>query len=197
MTKLIIQIPCFNEAETIGATLDALPRELPGVDEVEWLIIDDGSTDRTAAVAVAHGADRIVSLNGHQGLARGFTAGLEACIAAGADIIVNTDADNQYSASIHSTTCNAHFSGHSRRYAQPSDTLPAFPPFVMLPHTHTHRHTHTHTQKNALSHSRHRTTGAATLKAAMERLHVCWSEVSSPGRMSVPGQPYCPVRWRP
>ena len=98
MTKLIIQIPCFNEAETIGATLDALPRELPGVDEVEWLIIDDGSTDRTAAVAVAHGADRILSLNGHQGLARGFTAGLEACIEAGADIIVNTDADNQYNA---------------------------------------------------------------------------------------------------
>jgi glycosyltransferase involved in cell wall biosynthesis len=96
--KLIIQIPCLNEAETIGVTLDALPRNLPGVDRIEWLIIDDGSTDGTVEAALAHGVDHIVRLNGHQGLARAFTAGLDACISAGADIIVNTDADNQYNA---------------------------------------------------------------------------------------------------
>ncbi|MCZ6773489.1 MAG: glycosyltransferase family 2 protein [Proteobacteria bacterium] len=96
--KLIIQIPCYNEAGSIGITLGYLPRSLPGVDEVEWLIIDDGSTDRTVEEAVAHGVDHVVRLNGHQGLARAFTAGLEACLSAGADIIVNTDADNQYSA---------------------------------------------------------------------------------------------------
>ena len=98
MTKVIIQIPCYNEAGSIGITLGHLPQSLPGVDEVEWLIIDDGSTDRTVEEAVAHGVDRVVRLNGHQGLARAFTAGLEACLSAGADIIVNTDADNQYSA---------------------------------------------------------------------------------------------------
>ncbi len=98
VTKLIIQIPCYNEAETLGVTLGDLPREIPGVDQVEWLIIDDGSTDGTDDVAAANGVDHIVSLNGHQGLARGFVAGLQACVAAGADIIVNTDADNQYCA---------------------------------------------------------------------------------------------------
>ncbi len=98
MTKLIIQIPCYNEAVTIGATLAALPRELPGIDAIEWLVIDDGSTDNTAEAALLKGADHVVSLNGHHGLARAFTAGLEASIAAGADIIVNTDADNQYCA---------------------------------------------------------------------------------------------------
>ncbi len=98
VTKLIIQIPCFNEAETLGVTLADLPREVPGVDEVEWLIIDDGCTDGTAQVALENGVDHILRLNGHQGLARGFVAGLEACVAAGADIIVNTDADNQYCA---------------------------------------------------------------------------------------------------
>lgn len=98
MTKLIIQIPCFNEAETLGITLKSLPRSVPGVDEVEWLIIDDGCTDGTVDVALANGVDHIVRLNGHQGLARGFVAGLEACVTAGADVIVNTDADNQYRA---------------------------------------------------------------------------------------------------
>lgn len=98
MTKLIIQIPCHNEAETLGITLADLPRQVPGIDTVEWLIIDDGCTDGTAEVAVAKGVDHVVRLNGHQGLARGFVAGLEACVAAGADIIVNTDADNQYCA---------------------------------------------------------------------------------------------------
>lgn len=98
MRKLIIQIPCYNEEATIGATLDALPRTIPGIERVEWLVVDDGSTDRTVEVARAHGADHIFSLHVNRGLARAFTAGLDYCIKAGADIIVNTDADNQYNA---------------------------------------------------------------------------------------------------
>jgi len=98
MTKLIIQIPCYNEEANIGATLSALPRSLPGVNSVEWLIINDGSNDRTVEVAKSHGVDHIVNFNHNQGLAKAFMAGLEACLKAGADIIVNTDADNQYSA---------------------------------------------------------------------------------------------------
>jgi len=98
MTKLIIQIPCYNEEETLGVTLAALPRELPGVDTIEWLVIDDGSVDNTAEVAKAYGVDRIVSFPSNQGLAKAFMAGLEASLKAGADIIVNTDADNQYCA---------------------------------------------------------------------------------------------------
>ena len=96
--KVVIQIPCYNEEKALPITLDALPRSLPGVDEVEWLIIDDGSTDRTVEVALAHGVDHIVSFTNNQGLARAFMAGLEASLRAGADIIVNTDADNQYCA---------------------------------------------------------------------------------------------------
>ncbi len=98
MIKLIIQIPCYNEEKTLGVALDALPREIPGVDKVEWLVIDDGSTDKTAEVARAHGVDHIVSLHVNRGLARAFTAGLDFCVKSGADIIVNTDADNQYHA---------------------------------------------------------------------------------------------------
>ena len=98
MTKLIIQIPCYNEEATLGITLSALPRHVSGVDTVEWLIIDDGSTDKTVEVAKAHGIDHVVSLSRHLGLASAFVAGLEASLAAGADIIVNADADNQYSA---------------------------------------------------------------------------------------------------
>jgi glycosyltransferase involved in cell wall biosynthesis len=98
MTKLIIQIPCYNEEATLGLTLAELPRDLPGVDEVEWLVINDGSRDRTVEVALAHGVDHIVSFAHNQGLAQAFMAGLEACLKAGADIIVNTDADNQYCA---------------------------------------------------------------------------------------------------
>ena len=94
--KLIIQIPCLNEEEQLPVTLADLPRALPGVDEVEWLIIDDGSTDRTVEVARAHGVDHIVRLTNNKGLAAGFQAGLDACLKLGADIIVNTDADNQY-----------------------------------------------------------------------------------------------------
>lgn len=96
--KLIIQIPCYNEAATLGITLRALPRTLPGVDRVEWLVIDDGSTDATVAVAREGGADHVVSLPTNRGLARAFMAGLEASLRAGADVIVNTDADNQYHA---------------------------------------------------------------------------------------------------
>jgi glycosyltransferase involved in cell wall biosynthesis len=96
--KLVIQIPCYNEEETLPVTLAALPRELPGVDRVEWLVIDDGSTDRTSEVARAQGVDHVVRFAANQGLARAFMAGLEAAVRAGADVIVNTDADNQYDA---------------------------------------------------------------------------------------------------
>ena len=94
--KLIIQIPCLNEEETLPATLADLPREVPGFDTVEWLIIDDGSTDRTVEVARANGVDHIVRLTNNRGLAAGFQAGLDASLKLGADVIVNTDADNQY-----------------------------------------------------------------------------------------------------
>src|SRR4051812_28643521 len=94
--KLIIQIPCFNEEEQLPATLADLPRELPGIDELEWLIIDDGSTDRTIEVAKENGVDHIVRLTNNKGLAAGFQGGLDASLKLGADIIVNTDADNQY-----------------------------------------------------------------------------------------------------
>ena len=96
--KLIIQIPCYNEENTLGVTLSELPRHVQGVDKVEWLIINDGSVDRTVDVAKEWGVDHIVSFDHNQGLARGFMAGLDACLKAGADIIVNTDADNQYCA---------------------------------------------------------------------------------------------------
>ena len=96
--KLIIQIPCLNEEETLPATLADLPRRLDGFDMVEWLIIDDGSTDRTVEVARANGVDHIVRLTNNKGLAAGFQAGLDACLKLGADVIVNTDADNQYNA---------------------------------------------------------------------------------------------------
>ena len=96
--KLIIQIPCYNEAETLPLTLHDLPRALPGIDEIEWLVVDDGSTDQTAEVARTLGVHHIGRLPQHQGLGRAFVAGLELALRAGADIIVNTDADNQYAA---------------------------------------------------------------------------------------------------
>ncbi len=98
MTKLIIQIPCYNEEETLGLTLDALPATLPGIDVIERLIINDGSTDGTVRVAREMGVEHIVDLPVNQGLARAFMAGLESSLAAGADIVINTDADNQYNA---------------------------------------------------------------------------------------------------
>src|ERR671939_1613917 len=94
--KLIIQIPCFNEEDQLPATLSDLPRELAGVDTVEWLIIDDGSTDRTVEVARAHGVEHIVRLTNNKGLAAAFQAGLDPSLKLGADVIVNTDGDNQY-----------------------------------------------------------------------------------------------------
>jgi glycosyltransferase involved in cell wall biosynthesis len=96
--KLIIQIPCLNEEDQLPATLADLPREVPGFDEVEWLVIDDGSTDATVDVARASGVDHIVKLTNNKGLASAFQAGLDAALKLGADVIVNTDADNQYSA---------------------------------------------------------------------------------------------------
>jgi len=94
--KLIIQIPCLNEEAALPETLKGIPRSIPGVDEVEVLIIDDGSSDRTAQVAREHGADHVVRFTRQKGLAYGFMAGLDASLRLGADIIVNTDADNQY-----------------------------------------------------------------------------------------------------
>ncbi len=94
--KLIIQIPCYNEEETLPITFSALPRQVPGFDTVEWLIIDDGSRDDTVRIAKENGVDHIVCHTRNQGLARAFMTGLEACLLHGADVIVNTDADNQY-----------------------------------------------------------------------------------------------------
>src|ERR1700758_3204176 len=94
--KLIIQIPCFNEAEQLPQTLADLPREVPGFDPVEWLVIDDGSTDETISIARAHGVDHLVRLTNNKGLAAAFQAGIDTALKLGADVIVNTDADNQY-----------------------------------------------------------------------------------------------------
>jgi len=96
--KLIIQIPCLNEEAQLPATLADLPRDVPGFDEVQVLVIDDGSTDRTIEVARAHGVEHIVRLTRNKGLAAAFQAGVDACLKLGADVIVNTDADNQYQA---------------------------------------------------------------------------------------------------
>jgi glycosyltransferase involved in cell wall biosynthesis len=96
MKKLIIQIPCYNEEKTLPVTLHAIPRSIKGVDKVEILIIDDGSTDRTVEVARENGADHVVKLTNNKGLAEGFLTGLDACLRLDADIIVNTDGDNQY-----------------------------------------------------------------------------------------------------
>lgn len=96
--KLIIQIPCYNEEQALPATVRALPRRLPGIERIEYLVVDDGSTDDTIAAARKAGVHHILRLPAHAGLARAFAAGLAAACAAGADLIVNTDADNQYQA---------------------------------------------------------------------------------------------------
>lgn len=94
--KLIIQIPCYNEAETLKIALDDLPKHIDGIDEIEYLIINDGSKDDTVKVALDWGVHYVVNFTRNKGLAKGFMAGLNACLSQGADIIVNTDADNQY-----------------------------------------------------------------------------------------------------
>jgi glycosyltransferase involved in cell wall biosynthesis len=96
MTKLIIQIPCLNEAQTLPTTLADLPTRIDGIDTIEVLVIDDGSVDSTCQVAEACGVDHIVRFAVHRGLARGFAAGLDACLRLGADVVVHTDADGQY-----------------------------------------------------------------------------------------------------
>lgn len=96
--KLIIQIPCYNEADTLEIALNALPRQIEGIDKIEYLIINDGSKDNTVEVAKNWGINYIVNFKRNKGLAKGFMAGLDACLRNGADIIVNTDADNQYCA---------------------------------------------------------------------------------------------------
>ena len=94
--KLIIQVPCLNEEELLPHLLSELPREVAGFDRVEWLVVDDGSTDGTVEVARRHGVDHLVRLTTNKGLATAFQSGLDAALKLGADVIVNTDADNQY-----------------------------------------------------------------------------------------------------
>lgn len=94
--KLIIQIPCYNEEKTLSITINDLPKEIEGIDEIEYLIINDGSTDNTVEVAKQLGVHHIISYPQNRGLAKAFMAGIDACLRLGADIIVNTDADNQY-----------------------------------------------------------------------------------------------------
>ena len=96
MPKLIIQIPCLNEAETLPATLGDLPRHIPGIDVVEVLVVDDGSADDTARVARDAGVDHVIRFQRNRDLATAFMAGIDACLKHDADFIVNTDADNQY-----------------------------------------------------------------------------------------------------
>ena len=96
--KLIIQIPCYNEAETLALAISELPATVPGFEKVEWLVIDDGSSDKTAQIAKDSGVHHVVRHTRNRGLARAFMTGMSACLERGADIIVNTDADNQYNA---------------------------------------------------------------------------------------------------
>lgn len=128
MRKLIIQIPCFNEEESLSLTLKDLPKNLPGIDCVEWLIINDGSVDSTVEVAKAHGVDHIVDFTYNHGLAKAFMAGIEASLLAGADIIVNTDADNQYYAGDISTLIAPILAGHAEFVvgARPIDKIKSF-----------------------------------------------------------------------
>ena len=111
--KLIIQIPCFNEAESLPVAVNALPRTVTGFDTVEWLIVDDGSSDGTADVAISLGVDHVVKHVSNQGLAKAFMTGIETGLEMGADVIVNTDADNQYDASYIAQLCAPILSGQA------------------------------------------------------------------------------------
>lgn len=128
--KLIIQIPCLDEAEHLPAALAELPREIAGFDEVEWMVVDDGSTDDTIEIARAHGVDHIVRHTHNLGLARAFMTGLEACLERGADVIVNTDADNQYEAKDIPELTRPILSGQADLVvgARPIDTIEEFSP---------------------------------------------------------------------
>jgi glycosyltransferase involved in cell wall biosynthesis len=132
--KLIIQIPCFNEEEALPVTLAELPRQVAGFDEVEWLVVDDGSTDRTSEVAHAHGVDHIVRHPRNRGLSRVFMTGLEAALHAGADVIVNTDADNQYRAACIPALVAPILAGRAQMVvgARPIATIPTFSPSKKL-----------------------------------------------------------------
>ncbi|MFW6076950.1 MAG: glycosyltransferase family 2 protein [Hyphomicrobiales bacterium] len=132
--KLIIQIPCHNEAEGLPVTLADLPRHVPGFDSVEWLVIDDGSTDGTSEVARAHGVDHIVRHPANRGLARAFMSGLEAALEAGADVIVNTDADNQYRAACIPALVEPILAGRAQMVvgARPIADIPTFSPLKKL-----------------------------------------------------------------
>ena len=129
--KLIIQIPCFNEEATLAITLNALPRHVPGIDVIEVLVVDDGSVDRTVEVAKANGVHHIVRQIRNRGLARAFVAGLDAAISAGADIIVNTDADNQYRADDIEKLCQPILEGKAEIVvgARPITEIAHFSPF--------------------------------------------------------------------
>ncbi|MEL7068342.1 MAG: glycosyltransferase family 2 protein [Cyanobacteria bacterium J06581_3] len=132
--KLIIQIPCYNEENTLGVTLSELPRQVPGIDCVEWLIVDDGSRDRTSEVAKEWGVDHIIRFSQNRGLAKGFMAGLEASLMAGADIIVNTDADNQYCAADIPKLVEPILAGHAQIVigARPIQEIEHFSPVKKL-----------------------------------------------------------------
>ena len=128
--KLIIQIPCYNEENTLEETLACLPRKVDGFSSVEWLIINDGSTDETVEVAKACGVDHIHNLPHNQGLAKAFMAGLEAALSLGADVIVNTDGDNQYKAEFIEDLTRPILSGEAQIAigARPISTIEHFSP---------------------------------------------------------------------
>lgn len=132
--KLIIQIPCFNEAGTLSVALAALPRHVQGFTSVEWLIIDDGSTDETVKVAKEHGVDHIISHTQNLGLAKAFMTGLDACLRNGADVIVNTDADNQYNADDIPLLTNPILDNNAELVigARPIETIEHFSPIKKL-----------------------------------------------------------------